>query len=226
MARLQDREKAIELRKQQLSYSQIKERLGVSKSTLSVWLKDLPLSREQINNLRANSEKRIEKFRQTMRVKRDERLSRVYSVQKDSLLPLSKKEVYIAGLFLYLGEGSKTRNQTCLSNTNPKTIHFFLYWLTKICDIPQKKIKIRLHLYSDMDQENEITYWMNFLNLPKKHFLVPYIKQGNQERINYHGGFGHGTCNLIASGVPLFEKIMMGIKVIHDTTQNSFQDIK
>lgn len=218
MAKFKDREQAIELRKQQLSYSQIKERLGVSKSTLSVWLKDLPLSREQINNLRARSEKRIEKFRHTMRAKREKRLLNVYNTQKIYLFPLSKKERYVAGLLLYLGEGSKTRNGTCLSNTNPETIKFFFYWLTEICDIPKGIIKIRLHLYSDMDQNSEITYWMNALNLTKDNFLTPYIKKGNRERINYHGGFGHGTCNLIVPGVSLFEKIMMGIKVILDNT--------
>jgi len=51
MARIQDREKAIALRKQEMSYSQIKKVLGVSKSTLSYWLKDFPLSKERVEEL-------------------------------------------------------------------------------------------------------------------------------------------------------------------------------
>ena len=125
MARFQDREKALELRKQQLSYSQIKAIVGVSKSTLSVWLKDIPLSRERINELRAQSEVRIEKFRETMQAKRQRRLSSVYENQKERLLPLSRKEIFVAGLFLYLGEGAKTKTETSLSNTNPETMRFF-----------------------------------------------------------------------------------------------------
>ncbi|MEK6900921.1 MAG: hypothetical protein AABX37_01115 [Nanoarchaeota archaeon] len=125
MARYQDREKALELRKQQLSYSQIKAIVGVSKSTQSVWLKDIPLSRERINELRAQSEVRIEKFRETMQAKRQRRLSSVDENQKERLLPLSRKEIFVAGLFLYLGEGAKTKTETSLSNTNPETMRFF-----------------------------------------------------------------------------------------------------
>ncbi len=42
MARYEDKKKAISLRKKGYSYNKIKEELGVSKSTLSSWLKDYP----------------------------------------------------------------------------------------------------------------------------------------------------------------------------------------
>ena len=67
MARLVEREKALALRKQEMSYSQIKEILSVSKSTLSGWLKDFPLSKKRINALRGKNEKRIERYRETRR---------------------------------------------------------------------------------------------------------------------------------------------------------------
>jgi len=214
MARFKDREKVLELRKQQLSYNQIKEIIGVSKGTLSVWLKDFPLSRERINELRARNEGRIEKFRGTMQKKRQKRLAEIYENQKNRLLPLSRREILIAGLFLYLGEGAKTKSETSLSNTNPETIKFFLYWLTEIYKVPRVKIKVRLQLYHDMHINDEIEYWMKALQLDRQHFATPYIKKSNKQRINHHGGFGHGTCNIIAPGVPLFEEITMSIKVI------------
>jgi len=69
MARRLDKEKAIKLRLEGQSYSQIKAELGVSKSTLSGWLGDYPLSSERINELRAHSFKRIERYRNTMQRK-------------------------------------------------------------------------------------------------------------------------------------------------------------
>ena len=51
MARFKDHEKALALRKQEISYSQIKKILGVSKSTLSDWLHKFPLSEEKIREL-------------------------------------------------------------------------------------------------------------------------------------------------------------------------------
>ena len=127
MAKYKDREIALALRVQGLSYSQIKETLKVSKSTLSLWLRDHPLSRERVNELRAHSEKRIERFRETMRRKREKRLAEVYEVQKSLLLPVTAKELLVAGLFLYIGEGSKTnRAETAFANTNPLVIRFFI----------------------------------------------------------------------------------------------------
>lgn len=82
MTRLKERERAFTMRKLGMSYSQIKQELGISKSTLSEWLRKYPLSREQINNLRGRSEVRIEKYRQTMKKKRDLRLTQYYKEEK------------------------------------------------------------------------------------------------------------------------------------------------
>ncbi|MEK7090172.1 MAG: helix-turn-helix domain-containing protein, partial [Patescibacteria group bacterium] len=69
MAKFKVRERAISLRKQLKSYSQIKKILGVSKSSLSLWLQNYPLPKWRIRELRDNNEQRIEKFRLTMQAK-------------------------------------------------------------------------------------------------------------------------------------------------------------
>ncbi len=101
MARLRDREKALALRKKEMSYSQIKKILGVSKGTLSGWLREYPLSKERISELRDKNEKRIERFRETMKRKREKRQKETYSTQKKNILPLSNREIFLAGLILY-----------------------------------------------------------------------------------------------------------------------------
>lgn len=52
MARIIDRQKAIELRKQGKTYSEIRNELKVSKSTLSEWISKFPLTSEQMNLLK------------------------------------------------------------------------------------------------------------------------------------------------------------------------------
>jgi hypothetical protein len=106
MAHILARRKALKLRKLGVSYSQIRQAAQVSKSTLSVWLKNYPLTHEQIYKLNHN-EARREKFRNTMKAKKEEKLKRYYTQAEISLLPISKKELFLAGLFLYWGEGGK-----------------------------------------------------------------------------------------------------------------------
>ena len=217
MARLKDHQKALELRTQGMSYSQIRDILGVNKSTLSPWLKNYPLSKERIGELRDHNEKRIERFRQTMQKKRNDRIEKVYRVQKKILLPLNKRELLIAGLMLYWGEGTKSgTGALLLSNTDPTMIKFFVRWIDKSFGISKNMLRIRLHLYKDMIVKEQLDYWSQELKIPTSQFSSPYIKKTTSDRINHKGGFGHGTCNIGVSSVPLKEKVLMSIRAIAD----------
>ena len=191
-----------------MSYSQIKNTLKISKSTLSCWLRDYPLSKQRIDELRGSNEHRIEKFRETMRRKHENRLKEIYKTEKESILPLSDREIFIFGLGLYWGEGTKRQmKELSISNTDPDLIKFFIHWLQKNLDVPKQKIRILLHLYEDMNVEEQTNYWSKTLNIPLSQFNHPYMKKTSQTDINHKGGFGHGTCNASVGSVPLAEKV-------------------
>lgn len=215
MARFRDHEKALALRKEGMSYSQIKKLLKVSKSTLSLWLRGYPLSKQRIRELRDCNEQRIEKYRESRRKKKEERLKKIYDEQKRFIFPFTKRELYLAGLFLYLGEGSQSKEaMLSVSNTNPSIIKFFIAWLIKNLNVPKNKLKINLHLYQDMNISKEIKFWSELLNFPISQFNKPYIKKTFAKDINHKGGFGHGTCNVSIGNARLTEKILMGLKSI------------
>lgn len=219
MAKAALRAKAIKLRFQGYTFGQIKRELGIAKSTLSGWLRNLPLTEEQLLLLSKNRlisrDIRIERFRQTARNKWLVRLKAIVLEQEKTLLPLTEKELFIAGLFLYWGEGSKQRGVVAISNTDPRVIKFALFWMTKILEVPKMKIYIRLHLYKDMNQQAEEKFWSEILNIPLEQFKPSYIKKTNREGLTYKS-FGHGTCNLLCFSVELSEKIAMSIKAISD----------
>ena len=217
MERFKDREKELDLRKREYSYNQIKKILKISKSTLSCWLRDYPLSKKRIRELRDCNEQRIEKYRETMRRKREKRLKNLYQEQKKLILPVSKKELYLAGLFLYWGEGAKyQQSKLIISNTDPSVIKFFIFWLHKALGVAKNKIKVSLQLYSDMNIKKEMSYWSTVLKIPLSQFNKPYVKMTTSKRINHKGGFGHGTCNVKIGDARLTEKILMAIKAISD----------
>lgn len=208
MARIKDREKALKLRKKGFSYSMIKDKLGVSKSTLSSWLSDFPLSENRIQQLQARNPKRIERFRNTMKKKRDERRKSVLEKARKDLGKLSKRDLFLAGLFLYWGEGTKTAYcKVSLSNTKPAVIRFFIKWLT-LFDVSSSDIFIRLHLYDDMDIDKEIAWWCKELKISKKNFKKPYIKESNRKNMKYSNISRHGTCNADYYSRDVYEYIM------------------
>jgi len=210
---------ALELRRDGQSYSYIKRILGVSKSTLSYWLRDYPLSPERIRELRDWNERRIERFRETRRKKREALLRGIYEEEKKKIYPLLSKEwpIFLAGLFLYWAEGSKTqRAEIRLSNTNPAVIKAFLHWLNCSFEIDKKKIKVRLHLYRDMDIKKETSFWAKRLGISALQFRNPYIKDSRLSSLTYKNGFGHGTCNVDLCNVIIARKVHMGLKFLSD----------
>jgi len=111
MARFKDREKAIILRKQGMSYSQIKKILKVGKSTLSTWLKDYPLSKQRIRELRDWSEQRIERCRETKRKKKEKRLKDLLSRTKE--IHFSFKSTRIISCWAISLLGRRSKNSFC-----------------------------------------------------------------------------------------------------------------
>jgi transcriptional regulator with XRE-family HTH domain len=218
MAKKLDKEKAIKLRLEGWSHSQIKKEIKVSKSTLSKWLHDFPLSEERIRALRDNSQIRIEKCRTTKEFNKKKRLDKIYLDVEKEIGELSEREIKLCGIFLYWGEGTKVASgSVVISNTDPAMVKFFLNFLLSI-PISKERIFVRLQLYKDMDIEKEIRFWSDLLDIPNKNFKKPYIKKSNFIDITYKSGFGHGTCSLMIYDMNLYNKIILSIKYIKDCT--------
>lgn len=212
MAKRNLREVSVELRKNGLSYSEIKQQLGVAKSTLSVWLKDKPLSLEQ--KLRLNSKRLIatENYRDTMAKKRQLEYMQILKEVNKDILPLSHRELKIGGLFLYWGEGGKTNKcQVSISNSDPRVLVFAKRWLTVVYGVLDQKMRVRLTLYSDMNVGEEVAFWMKKLDLPVEQFRKVRVKVGIGKS---NGGFQHGTCEIVVTDTAVKTEIMAGLEAI------------
>lgn len=216
MTKLFEKRKVIELRKTGKSYSEIKKIINVSKSSLSLWLRDVVLTEDQILGLKEKKLRAVERYKKSMRIRKETRLEGYYKIQKKILLPFSNKEELVAGLFLYWGEGNKVNSSSIsVSNTDPSVIKYAFYWMKNCLNIPKSKIFVLLHLYKDMDVEKETHFWSKELGIGRSQFKRPYIKNSLRADIDQKG-FGHGTCNLWAYKTEIKENIMMAIKAISD----------
>jgi len=219
MAKRKDKEKnlALKLREEGKSYSEIRESVEVSKSTLSLWLRERPLSSDQMKRVRDLSSKRIENYRRTCAKRRDLQLEDAFKNVGKVICSLSEREKFIAGMFLYWGEGLKSGNtQTSIANTDPSMIKFFLNWLYQL-HVPKNKIRLRLHLYSDMNAVREEIYWSRELGISRKQFRKPYIKNSQLSDVRHSkGGFGHGTCNVIYGNREFNDFVLQGVKYLQN----------
>ena len=218
-----EKDKARELRiKYQMGYSTIRKQVKVSKSTLSLWLKDLPLSDKRILELRREAWSRgiasRELFRQTMQKKREAREQEMYKQLIKKFTKISKQSLYIAGLMLYLAEGSKQNLYAiCLSNTDPKIIKFFMRWLETFMAISPDQMRGQLHLYESMDIAKEKDFWYRELGLKSSQFYKDQIRKLRPSSFSYSESHRHGTCQLYYHSGKKKMELMLSIRAFFDT---------
>lgn len=211
------RSEALRLRlESNMSYSQIRKQLQVSKSTLSYWLRDFPLSEARIAELKlagwTNGEASRERFRKTMREIRDRKAEELYRFQLEKMQFLPDIAYYTAGLMLYLAEGDKKNiGRISIANTDYRTIRFFMRWLEKFMDVDLKRVKVQLHLYETMDIHKEMIFWTKSLDFRIEQFYKPSIRPVLKNSFNYRESYRHGTCSTYYLSTEKKTELMMAI---------------
>src|SRR3989344_74475 len=102
--------KATKLRKSGLSYNEIRKEIGVSKSSLSLWLKDVPLNPEHKKRLYT---KQIEVLSRGPNSQRERRIKEIEGIIKEAKneikLPIPLETLRLMGAMLYWAEGRKMK---------------------------------------------------------------------------------------------------------------------
>ncbi|MDD2758505.1 MAG: helix-turn-helix domain containing protein [Patescibacteria group bacterium] len=210
------RDKAMELRKEKKSYRQISEQLGISKSTVSLWLKNLKWSEDIIDELakiaktksRAQLKVMTEKRRQQNEARRKE-AAKEAARQFSGFL---KNYIFLTGISIYWGEGDKQAHNGLvrMSNTDPMMLRLFIKFLKEICGVPQERIKLWLLLYPDNNEEACRKYWKRLCHVQDSQFVKTQRIVGRHKKRRL--GFGVG--NLYVCDKCLKVKILTWIDIL------------
>lgn len=198
------KEKAIQLRKHGFSYNLIAGKLGVSKSTLSSWLKEIPFTpnKEVWNRIKTGPLK-SGRIRHNKRVKD---ISRIKKEAKKQLGEITERDLWMLGLGLYLGEGSKTYEIVRIINSDPKIIKLAISWFKDICKLNNRNITVAIHLYPDNDIDKCLTYWSKNINIPLVQFRKTQIDRriGKSSKKSRKLPYGTAHVTITSNGNPDF----------------------
>jgi hypothetical protein len=193
------KEKAINLRRNGLSYSQILEQVPVAKSTLSLWLRSVNLSKRNKQKLTA---RRLAALRRGGEARRRQRILSTQKILSESIKEvglISQRELWLIGTMLYWAEGTKEKDKhgsgVQFTNSDPQMIRLFLKWLSEMCKIPKERIyfDIFIHESKSADADKIIDFWAKATNFPKPAFSHVYIKRNKlsprrkKSSTAYHG---------------------------------------
>jgi transposase len=185
--------KAINLRRKGLSFREISEELGISKSTASLWSRRVELSE--------NARKRIDKLgvagrqraAETNKKKREEENKKILEKIKRNFTGIVYSEVdyKIECALLYWCEGTKYEKNTSVSfiNADPEMIKYFLCVFRKSFDLDEKKFRALIHLHEYHDAARQLKFWSDITKIPISQFNKPYLKKntGKNKKDSYPG---------------------------------------
>lgn len=188
------KEQALNLRKKGKSYKDIIEVLGVSKSTLSVWFKNVKWSQEikeqLINESRINSRKRLEKLNNKRSVKLEKYYQEAEQEAKQEFKLLKNDKLFLTAISLYWGEGDRNFKNGIvrISNVDPVMLRVFREFLVLICSVEVDKIRAGLLLYSDLKEKECIRFWSQRINIASDRFFKSTVIQGREKNRRVSNG--------------------------------------
>jgi hypothetical protein len=167
--KVQEQQRARELRAQAWTMPDIAKELGVSKSSVSLWVRDVeftPNPRRHNHWTRDNPH--------PMQVAKEAEIERCRQEGRETIGVLSEREFLVLGLALYAGEGSKTDGSVKFANSNPGLILVFITWLRQFFEIDESRLRLNLYLHEGLDLDAANAFWSELTEIPLSQFGKPY----------------------------------------------------
>jgi len=180
-SKVREKEKAISLRKKGYTYNEILKEIHVSRSSLSLWLKDLSLTR---------LEKQVLKKRKTANISRgrikaaasqyrnkEARIQRMFEEAQKEFDVFKDSHLFQVGIALYWAEGAKRNTFFAFSNSDVKMVSLMLEWMEIFLGMDRKNVHTRLYIHKPYATENCENYWATRLHIPEEVFKKTIYKK-------------------------------------------------
>jgi hypothetical protein len=182
------RERARVLRAAGATMPEIAAVLGVSRSSVSLWTRDVavpPRARRRPVNRKPSR----------LAVEKQAEIDRLLAEGVARIGQLSERDVLIAGAALYAGEGAKTDGVVKFANSDPAMVAFFCAWLRCFFEIDESRLRCQVYLHEGLDLDGAETFWADLTGIPRTQFRKAYraVPDATRRRNKYVHGCAYVT---------------------------------
>lgn len=217
-----NKEKATELRKQGLSYKQIRNEVKIPISTLASWFKNESWSQKIKARLSAQvswaNPKALALLVQANRERWENKHEEYRAAAIKEFQKYKNDPLFLTGIMLYWGEGEKQPKSSVvrLSNSEPEMIKMFNLFLTKSLKISPGKISVWLLLYPDLVDSVQKNFWSKTTGLSTSQFKKSIYIKGRHptKRLSY------GVCTIFINSRALKERILKWLELYQSFLQS------
>jgi hypothetical protein len=170
--KLEERARARELRAQAWTMPEIAEHLGVSRSSVSLWTRDVPFDPGARRSSRTDRRPRGSDHPMRRR-----KLAEIERLREEAVVRVGRLDdtaLFHAGLGLYAGDGSKTGGAVRFANSDPRMVALFCTWLRRFFEVDERRLRVRLYLHQGLDLDAAQADWARVTGIPLEQFGKPY----------------------------------------------------
>ena len=184
------KKKAFELRHKGLSYNEIKRKVPVAKSTLSLWLKYMKLKPEHQQRLYTKQVQILARGPQSQKERRAREIEELIKNAENEIgFPLPTEAFRLMGAALYWAEGNK-QGMCEVANSDPHLIAFMVRWIKSTFGVFPTELRARLNIYPQQNERKIKKFWSELTGIPVKNFGKSFIKpisSGYKKNNLYYG---------------------------------------
>jgi hypothetical protein len=166
--KVSEQQRARELRAEAWTLADIAAELGVSKSSVSLWVRNVEFTPRPRNRGHPSMKPHPHHVRKLAEIERCHRDG------IELIGQLSEREFLVLGLALYAGEGGKTDGEVRFANSDPRMILVFITWLRRFFEVDEARLRMRLYLHADLDVDAAVRFWSALTGVPPEQFGRPY----------------------------------------------------
>jgi len=170
---LDRQERARELRAQAWTLAEIAAELGCAKSSVSLWTRGvefIPKPRNRGIGVAKPHPMHLAKLAEIDECRR---------WAAEALGEMSDRDLFVAGLGLYAGDGAKGDRHVLFSNSNAGLVALFCRWLRVFFEIEESRLRVQLYLHQGLDLDAAFGHWSQVTGIPREQFTKPYRAVAN-----------------------------------------------
>ena len=215
------RARARELRSQGLDYEEIVAALGVSKSSVSLWVRDMPRPpRLSYEETRKRAAEGVRRYWAAERPAREARREAVRAAAAAEIGVMSPREILIAGSVAYWCEGAKSKpyrlaERVVFINSDPDLIKFFLQFLST-AGVESTQLGFRVQIHDSADIVAAERFWLGVTGAEPAQFLRTTLKRHNPRTVRKNVGADYHGCLiiLVRQGAELYQRIEGWVRAV------------
>jgi len=213
---VEEKQKALQLRRRGLSIKDIASKLGVSKGSVSLWCQEITLTARQVAVLKkiqieAGNAGRIIGA-EINKQKRLDAIARHEVQGKEKIKNLSRRDLLMLGIGLYWGEGVKSRTGTAsLVNSDPTLILIGYRWFQECLGVKTEEFNPYIYISEiHKNRENDIIkFWSDYLDIPKSQFKdIIFLKNRPKKIYENHNSYYGVMALMVRKGTDLKYEIL------------------